>query len=72
MSMLFNIGLFISQNWNEAIVRYRTVLRAMESSATQTLRLTFARQLAEVLLRKMSSVMFSFIHLIRGCVSLNY
>ncbi|KAI9556045.1 hypothetical protein GHT06_018612 [Daphnia sinensis] len=41
-----------AQRWNEAIARYRTVLRAMESSATQTLRLTFARQLAEVLLRK--------------------
>ncbi|XP_046456271.1 tetratricopeptide repeat protein 7B-like isoform X2 [Daphnia pulex] len=42
-----------AQKWSEAIARYRTVLRAMESSATQTLRLTFARQLAEVLLRKM-------------------
>lgn len=45
-----------AQRWNEAIARYRTVLRAMESSATQTLRLTFARQLAEVLLRKVCQV----------------
>ena len=39
--------------WMEAIARYRTVLRVTESSATQTLRLTFARQLAEILLRRM-------------------
>lgn len=39
--------------WSDAINRYRTVLRAVESSAAQTLRLTFARQLAEVLLRRM-------------------
>lgn len=39
--------------WMEAITRYRTVLRVTESSATQTLRLTFARQLAEILLRRM-------------------
>lgn len=45
-----------AQKWNEAISRYRTVLRAMESSATQALRLTFARQLAELLLRKTSQV----------------
>lgn len=45
-----------SQRWNEAIARYRTVLRATESSGTQALRLTFARQLAELLLRKMCQV----------------
>lgn len=49
-----------AQRWNEAIARYRAVLRAMESSATQTLRLTFARQLAELLLRKMCQVMLGF------------
>ena len=34
----------------------RTILRTVESSATQTLRLTFARQLAEILIRRMSQV----------------
>ena len=46
-----------AQRWSEAINRYRTVLRAMESSASQTLRLTFARQLAEVLLRRVCQVL---------------
>lgn len=49
-----------AQRWTEAITRYRVVLRAMESSATQTLRLTFARQLAELLLRKMCYVKLAF------------
>jgi len=39
--------------WSEAINRYRTIMRIVESSATQTLRLTFARQLAEILIRRM-------------------
>ena len=45
--------------WMDAIARYRAVLRAVESSATQTLRLTFARQLAEVLLRRMCLANYS-------------
>ncbi|KAJ9596857.1 hypothetical protein L9F63_012113, partial [Diploptera punctata] len=37
-----------------AVTRYRTMLSAVESSATQSLRLTLTRQLAEVLLRGVS------------------
>ena len=47
-----------NQKWNEAIARYRVCLRAVESSATSSLRLTLARQLAEILLRRACQVIF--------------
>lgn len=43
----------------EAIDRYRHMLRAMEVRATQSLRLTLARQLAEVLLRGVSGQLYT-------------
>jgi tetratricopeptide repeat protein 7 len=42
-----------------AIDRYRAMLSAMETKATQSLRLTLARQLAEVLLRGVSGTIYS-------------
>lgn len=42
-----------------AIERYRTMLTAVETKATQTLRLTLARQLAEVLLRGVSGTIYT-------------
>ncbi|GFG28700.1 hypothetical protein Cfor_05984 [Coptotermes formosanus] len=42
-----------------AVSRYRTMLSAVESSATQSLRLTLTRQLAEVLLRGVSGTVYS-------------
>uniref|UniRef100_T1IQL9 Tetratricopeptide repeat protein 7 N-terminal domain-containing protein n=1 Tax=Strigamia maritima TaxID=126957 RepID=T1IQL9_STRMM len=39
---------------NRAVSQYRNVLTAVEASGTQTLRMTLARQLAEVLLRGVS------------------
>ncbi|PNF19557.1 hypothetical protein B7P43_G18242, partial [Cryptotermes secundus] len=42
-----------------AVTRYRTMLSAVESSATQSLRLTLTRQLAEVLLRGVSGTVYS-------------
>ncbi|XP_058118445.1 tetratricopeptide repeat protein 7B isoform X1 [Anopheles ziemanni] len=42
-----------------AIDRYRVMLSAVETKATQTLRLTLARQLAEVLLRGVSGTIYT-------------
>lgn len=42
-----------------AIERYRFMLNAIETKATQSLRLTLARQLAEVLLRGVSGTIYS-------------
>ncbi|XP_058062532.1 tetratricopeptide repeat protein 7B [Anopheles bellator] len=42
-----------------AIDRYRSMLSAVETKATQTLRLTLARQLAEVLLRGVSGTIYT-------------
>lgn len=42
-----------------AIDRYRVMLSAVETRATQTLRLTLARQLAEVLLRGVSGTIYT-------------
>lgn len=44
---------------NSLLFYFRTMLRAVESSATQSLRLTLTRQLAEVLLRGVSGVAYS-------------
>lgn len=43
----------------EAIERYRTMLNAVETKTTQSLRLTLARQLAEVLLRGVSGTIYT-------------
>uniref|UniRef100_A0A7G3ANH5 Putative calmodulin-binding protein n=1 Tax=Lutzomyia longipalpis TaxID=7200 RepID=A0A7G3ANH5_LUTLO len=43
----------------EAIERYRAMLTAVETKATQILRLTLARQLAEVLLRGVSGTIYT-------------
>lgn len=43
----------------EAIERYRHMLNAIETKTTQSLRLTLARQLAEVLLRGVSGTIYS-------------
>ncbi|XP_014089456.2 tetratricopeptide repeat protein 7B isoform X1 [Bactrocera oleae] len=43
----------------EAIERYRTMLNAIETKTTQSLRLTLARQLAEVLLRGVSGTIYT-------------
>ncbi|GAB0097213.1 Tetratricopeptide repeat [Sergentomyia squamirostris] len=43
----------------EAIERYRSMLSAVETKTTQTLRLTLARQLAEVLLRGVSGTIYT-------------
>lgn len=43
----------------DAIERYRSMLGAVETRATQTLRLTLSRQLAEVLLRGVSGTIYS-------------
>lgn len=43
----------------EAIERYRCMLSAVETKATQSLRLTLARQLAEVLLRGVSGTIYA-------------
>ncbi|XP_046812367.1 tetratricopeptide repeat protein 7B isoform X2 [Lucilia cuprina] len=43
----------------EAIDRYRTMLNAIETKTTQSLRLTLARQLAEVLLRGVSGTIYT-------------
>ncbi|PSN31945.1 Tetratricopeptide repeat protein 7B [Blattella germanica] len=42
-----------------SVTRYRTMLSAVESSATQSLRLTLTRQLAEVLLRGVSGTVYT-------------
>ncbi|XP_021924008.1 tetratricopeptide repeat protein 7B isoform X2 [Zootermopsis nevadensis] len=42
-----------------AVTRYRTMLSAVESSATHSLRLTLTRQLAEVLLRGVSGTVYT-------------
>lgn len=42
-----------------AIERYRFMLNVVETKATQSLRLTLARQLAEVLLRGVSGIIYS-------------
>lgn len=43
----------------EAVQRYRSMLSAIETHSTQILRLTLARQLAEVLLRGVSGTIYS-------------
>lgn len=43
---------------NQAVSRYRSMLSAVESSATQSLRLTLTRQLAEVLLRGLTGALY--------------
>lgn len=43
----------------EAVERYRTMLNAIETRATQSLRLTLSRQLAEVLLRGVSGTIYA-------------
>ncbi|XP_037941186.1 tetratricopeptide repeat protein 7B-like, partial [Teleopsis dalmanni] len=43
----------------DAIERYRTMLNAIETKTTQSLRLTLARQLAEVLLRGVSGTIYT-------------
>lgn len=43
----------------DAIERYRSMLSAVETRATQTLRLTLSRQLAEVLLRGVSGTIYA-------------
>ncbi|KPU77294.1 uncharacterized protein Dana_GF13812, isoform B [Drosophila ananassae] len=43
----------------EAVERYRIMLNAIETKATQSLRLTLARQLAEVLLRGVSGTIYA-------------
>lgn len=43
----------------DAIERYRSMLNAIETKATQSLRLTLARQLAEVLLRGVSGTIYT-------------
>ncbi|TMW53219.1 hypothetical protein DOY81_001695 [Sarcophaga bullata] len=43
----------------EAIDRYRTMLNAIEAKTTESLRLTLARQLAEVLLRGVSGTIYT-------------
>ncbi|KAH8373002.1 hypothetical protein KR009_009629 [Drosophila setifemur] len=43
----------------EAVERYRIMLNAIETRATQSLRLTLARQLAEVLLRGVSGTIYA-------------
>lgn len=52
------IVLIKSGNLLGAIERYRTMLNAVESKATSSLRLTLARQLAEVLLRGVSGIIY--------------
>lgn len=43
---------------DQAVARYRSMLSAVESSATQSLRLTLTRQLAEVLLRGLTGSLY--------------
>ena len=43
----------------DAIERYRTMLNAIETKTTQSLRLTLSRQLAEVLLRGVSGTIYA-------------
>lgn len=43
----------------DAIQRYRSMLNAIETHSTQILRLTLARQLAEVLLRGVSGTIYT-------------
>ncbi|KAK6631736.1 hypothetical protein RUM43_013800 [Polyplax serrata] len=43
---------------DQAVARYRSMLSAVESSATQSLRLTLTRQLAEVLLRGLTGALY--------------
>lgn len=52
------IVLIKSGNLPGAIERYRTMLNAVESKATASLRLTLSRQLAEVLLRGVSGIIY--------------
>lgn len=52
------IVLIKSGNLLGAIDRYRLMLNAVESKATSSLRLTLARQLAEVLLRGISGIIY--------------
>ncbi|KAI8037616.1 hypothetical protein M5D96_009778 [Drosophila gunungcola] len=49
----------ITEKLQEAVERYRIMLNAIETRATQSLRLTLARQLAEVLLRGVSGTVYT-------------
>lgn len=53
------IVLIKTGNLQGAIDRYRAMLSAVETKATQSLRLTLARQLAEVLLRGVSGTIYT-------------
>ncbi|EDW89789.1 tetratricopeptide repeat protein 7B isoform X1 [Drosophila yakuba] len=53
------IVLIKTEKLQEAVERYRIMLNAIETRATQSLRLTLARQLAEVLLRGISGTIYS-------------
>ena len=53
------IVLIKAGNLQAAIDRYRMMLSAVETKATQSLRLTLARQLAEVLLRGVSGTIYT-------------
>lgn len=53
------IVLIKTGNLQTAIDRYRAMLGAVETKATQSLRLTLARQLAEVLLRGVSGTIYT-------------
>jgi len=53
------IVLIKTEKLQEAVERYRIMLNAIETRATQSLRLTLARQLAEVLLRGVSGTIYS-------------
>ncbi|XP_043661998.1 tetratricopeptide repeat protein 7B isoform X1 [Drosophila teissieri] len=53
------IVLIKTEKLQEAVERYRIMLNAIEARATQSLRLTLARQLAEVLLRGISGTIYS-------------
>ncbi|XP_052840911.1 tetratricopeptide repeat protein 7B isoform X1 [Drosophila gunungcola] len=53
------IVLIKTEKLQEAVERYRIMLNAIETRATQSLRLTLARQLAEVLLRGVSGTVYT-------------
>ncbi|KAH8365153.1 hypothetical protein KR084_004144 [Drosophila pseudotakahashii] len=53
------IVLIKTEKLQEAVERYRIMLNAIETRATQSLRLTLARQLAEVLLRGVSGTIYA-------------
>lgn len=53
------IVLIKADKLHDAIERYRTMLNAIETKTTQSLRLTLSRQLAEVLLRGVSGTIYT-------------